>query len=223
MHCREYSERAVKAEYHQTIRAGVLLALAALIGTFVLSAAEHHSAPYIEANQRQALLDNLSMVVPSDGFDNDILGDVLELSDPELLGMPTATRIYRARQQGHIRYIAFEIIAPDGYSGQIRLLMGVRADGATSGVRVLSHRETPGLGDAIEARRSNWILGFDGKSLFNPGANGWAVRKDGGEFDQFTGATITPRAVVKAVHNGLLFVERHRSELFADGETTSKG
>jgi Na+-translocating ferredoxin:NAD+ oxidoreductase subunit G len=213
----------VKAEFHQTIRAGVLLALAALIGTFILNAAEHHSAPYIEANQRQALLDNLSMVVPADGFDNDILGDVLELGDPELLGMSTPTRIYRARQQGNIRYIAFEITAPDGYSGQISLLMGVRADGAISGVRVLRHRETPGLGDAIEARRSNWILGFDGKSLFNPGSIGWAVKKDGGEFDQFTGATITPRAVVKAVHNGLLFVERHRSELFADSETTSKG
>lgn len=212
----------MQTEQYQTLTAGVLLAVAALIGTVILSAAERHSAPYIEANQRQALLDSIYMVIPAGSFDNDILADVIELKDPELLGMETASRIYRARQQGDIQAIAFQIVAPDGYSGRIDLLMGVQADGVISGVRVISHRETPGLGDAIDARRSDWILGFTDKSRINPKDSGWAVKKDGGEFDQFTGATITPRAVVKAVHNGLLFFERHRSELFKSNEASEK-
>jgi electron transport complex protein RnfG len=213
----------VQTEQYQTLTAGVLLAVAALIGTVILSAAERHSAPYIEANQRQALLDSIYMVIPAGSFDNDILADVIELKDPELLGMETASRIYRARQQGDIQAIAFQTVAPDGYSGRIDLLMGVQADGVISGVRVISHRETPGLGDAIDARRSDWILGFTDKSRINPKDSGWVVKKDGGEFDQFTGATITPRAVVKAVHNGLLFFERHRSELFKSNEASEKG
>lgn len=208
------------AERHQVMATGLLLATFALLGTALLSGTQWHSAPYIAANERQALLDSLSVVIPPSEFDNDILDDSIEISDPELLGMHAPTRVYRARLQDRDTAVAFRVVAPDGYSGAIVLLMGVRADGEISGVRVISQRETPGLGDAIEARRSNWILGFAGRSLGNPGEAGWHVQRDGGDFEQFTGATISPRAVVKAVHNGLKFFTRHRAQLFAPGSTT---
>lgn len=205
---------AMQIERRQALTAGALLAMVALLGTLLLSGTEWHSAPYIATNERQTLLDSLRVVIPADSFDNDILADVIEVSDPELLGRPAPTRVYRARWRGSDRAVAFRIVAPGGYSGAIQLLMGVRADGVLSGVRVIAHRETPGLGDAIEARRSDWILGFTGRSRNDPGDAAWRVKRDGGSFDQFTGATITPRAVVKAVHNGLLFFDRHRAQLF---------
>ncbi len=112
------------------------------------------------------------------------------------------------------------VVAPDGYSGDIRLLVGILANGELAGVRVLNHRETPGLGDAIETRRSDWIRQFAGLSLDAPPANAWTVRKDGGEFDQFAGATITPRAVIKAVRQALVFFEQNQAILFADTPAT---
>jgi len=110
------------------------------------------------------------------------------------------------------------VTAPDGYNGDIRLLIAIDISGKVLGVRVVSHRETPGLGDPIEIERSDWILSFTQKSLLNPGADGWAVKRDGGEFDQFTGATISPRAVVKTVHNTLLYFKANQKSLF---ETTA--
>lgn len=206
---------AVPDAWREVMVAGGLLAAAALSGTALLSGVQHHSAPYIAANERQVLMDSLRVVMPEGSFDNDILTDVVEIADPELLGMSGPTRVYRARWQGQNRAVAFRLVAPDGYAGAIHLLMAVGVDGAVAGVRVLDHRETPGLGDAIEARRSDWILGFAGRSLRRPGEVGWRVKRDGGVFDQFTGATITPRAVVKAVRNGLLFFERNRDRIFA--------
>lgn len=104
--------------------------------------------------------------------------------------------------------------APDGYNGNIRLLLGIDFNSTILGVRVISHKETPGLGDPIEIEKSNWILGFNQKSLQRPDNEGWAVKRDGGDFDQFTGATISPRAVVKAVHTALLYFDAHKQALF---------
>lgn len=202
-------------ERRQIVASGGLLAVAALAGTVLLSLTQWHSQPYVSANERQTLLETLRVVIPPDSFNNDMLSDTTEIRDPALLGMETATRIYRARWEGEPQAVAFRIVAPDGYAGAIELLMGIRADGVISGVRVISHRETPGLGDAIESRRSPWISAFVGKSLDKPGTAGWSVRRDGGVFDQFTGATITPRAVVGAVHRGLRFFRSHREQLFA--------
>jgi len=114
-------------------------------------------------------------------------------------------------------------VAPDGYSGSIKLLVGVYADGTLAGVRVLAHKETPGLGDAIEATRSDWILTFEGKSLNNPPPKAWAVKKDGGAFDQFTGATITPRAVVKAARQFLIYFQQHKEQLLANSADVQTG
>lgn len=193
--------------------AGLLLAGAALVGTLLLGFANWHSQPFIEDNRRQALLDQLQVVIPASRFDNDLLSDTATFADSELLGMDGEIRVYRARKSGLLSAAAFRVVAPDGYAGDVVLLMAVDAHGAITGVRVLSHRETPGLGDDIEAARSNWIDGFIGKSLQNPSAGGWRVRRDGGEFDQFTGATITPRAVVGAVHRGLMFFDRYRLQI----------
>jgi electron transport complex protein RnfG len=131
--------------------------------------------------------------------------------------------LYRAYRNGRPVAVLGTPVAPDGYSGSIRLLIGLYADGTLAGVRVLAHRETPGLGDFIEASRSDWILGFAGKSLHDPTASGWAVRKDGGVFDQFTGATITPRAVVKAVHRFLIYYEQQRERLFTPSASGQPG
>jgi len=122
--------------------------------------------------------------------------------------------VYRARKGGREIAVVFTVVAPDGYSGAIRMLVGIRADGRLAGVRVVAHRETPGLGDKVEAHKSDWIRDFDNRSLRDPKADGWAVKKDGGVFDQFTGATITPRAVVAAVHSALRYYATHREAMF---------
>ena len=132
--------------------------------------------------------------------------------DREKTGSET---VYRARLQGQPVALVMTATAPDGYSGSIRLLVGIRADDTLSGVRVVAHRETPGLGDAIDEQRSDWIFGFDGKSLSDPEPARWAVKKDGGDFDQLTGATITPRAIVKAVKRSLRYYHANREALYA--------
>jgi electron transport complex protein RnfG len=194
--------------------AGMLLALSALLGTGLLSLTNNHAAPYIVENERLRLLASLNSVIPQHRYDNDLLTDTIELSDPKLLGLDEPVNIFRARMKGEKSAVAFRVRAPDGYSGPIDLLVGIYADGRLSGVRVISHKETPGLGDAIEIERNPWIMSFNGRSLRNPKDKGWKVKRDGGAFDQFTGATITPRAVVKAVHRALKFYDLHREKLF---------
>jgi electron transport complex protein RnfG len=201
-------------DYKPVAMAALVLAVSALVGTALLSLTASHSVPLIEANKRQALLDNLGAVIPRDTFDNDIATDTLLVADTDHLAGAEPVRVFRARSGGAPVAVAFQRIAHDGYNGDIVLLMGVSLRGEITGVRVIEHRETPGLGDAIEARRSDWIEGFVGRSLWDPAASGWRVKKDGGEFDQFTGATITPRAIVNAVRQGLAFYERHRGTFF---------
>ena len=123
--------------------------------------------------------------------------------------------MYRARKAGQPVALVITPVAPDGYSGIIKLLVGINVDGTLNGVRVVTHRETPGLGDAIDEKRSDWIHLFDNRSLLDPPLERWAVRKDGGDFDQLTGATITPRAVVKAVRQTLLYYRDNQDALFA--------
>ena len=148
--------------------------------------------------------------------DNDLLADTLTLRDPELLGTTEAVTAYRARLHGQPVAVVLEPVAPDGYSGAIRLLIAVAPDGTVLGVRTVSHHETPGLGDFIDTRKSDWMQRFTGKSLGNPAAARWRVRKDSGDFDQYTGATITSRAVVGTVDRTLQFFARHRDELLGD-------
>jgi electron transport complex protein RnfG len=194
------------------ITAAILL-LFAVIGTAMVAATYEGTRERIAANERATLLRKLSQLIPPDAYDNSLLDDSFELPAGELAASPL--RVYRARREGRPVAVVMNAIAPDGYGGSIHLLVGIHFDGSVAGVRVVSHRETPGLGDGIDEERSDWILGFNGHSLDNTLPAQWAVRRDGGVFDQFTGATITPRAVVKAVHAALLYYRAHRDELFA--------
>ncbi len=196
------------------IKVGLMLAVFAIVATGLVSFTEINTREQIAENQRQALLAALNELVDSSRYDNDILTDTLLLPATTELATTAPTQVYRARKKDTPVAIVLTSIAPDGYSGEIKLLVGIYYDGSLAGVRVIQHKETPGLGDKIDARKSNWILAFNGLSLQNPVESQWKVKKDGGEFDQFTGATITPRAVVTAVKNALLYFKQHREQLF---------
>jgi electron transport complex protein RnfG len=201
--------------YRHILTSTLLLTLFALIGTAGVAYVFDQTEERIAANERAALLASLTEIVPSQAYDNDIVHDVIELEVEDLNPAGTITA-YRARRNGTPSAVVLTVVAPDGYSGPIKLLVGIYADGRVAGVRVISHRETPGLGDAIDARRSDWIRAFSGRSLGDPPPGEWGVERDGGAFDQFTGATITPRAVVKAVKRTLVYFDAHREGLFAE-------
>jgi electron transport complex protein RnfG len=198
----------------QILISGTFLWLFAVAGTTLVAITEFTTADAIVENERQLLLRNLYALLPPERLDNDIATDTVQLPASDLLGTEVESIAYRARLQGEPVAVIFNSVAPNGYSGKIYLLVGVYADGSLAGVRVVKHAETPGLGDGIEIRKSPWIRGFDGKSLDNPGAAGWRVKRDGGEFDQLTGATITPRAVVAAVRNTLLYYQQNADIIF---------
>ncbi|MEA3638932.1 MAG: electron transport complex subunit RsxG [Lamprobacter sp.] len=169
----------------------------------------------IAENQRAAMMAKLEAIVPAGRMSNDPLQDRIEVSDPDLLGAPK-TEVYRVRDGDEPVALILKPIVPDGYAGPIRLLVSVLRDGSLGGVRVLSHHETPGLGDKIEERKDDWIIDqFNGRSLDEPPLEHWSVKRDGGVFDQFTGATITPRSVVNAVKGTLLFVRQNGDSLYA--------
>ncbi len=198
----------------QILLSGVFLSLFAVVGTTLVALTEYTTSEAIVENERQLLLRNLYALLPRDKLDNDIAADILELPASTLLGTDDASTVYRARLGGEPVAAIFNSVAPDGYNGKIHLLVGVYIDGRLAGVRVVKHAETPGLGDAVEIRKSPWINDFAGKSLDNPTPERWRVKRDGGDFDQFTGATITPRAVVAAVRNTLLYYQQNADMIF---------
>lgn len=155
-------------------------------------------------NHKKDLLDSLNQVVAAELYDNDLLAQPLQID---------GTTIYRGTKEGQVTALAWQIMTQEGYAGEIQALLALTPQGEILGVRVLSHSETPNLGDKIEIAKSDWVLSFNGLSLGNPDIDQWKVKKDGGQFDSFTGATITPRAVVKAVKQGLLFFEKYRGQL----------
>lgn len=169
----------------------------------------------ISHNEKLTLLRKLNNIIPAESYDNDLLADTITITPDSLLATRGETLAYRARNNEQNVAVVFSSIAPSGYNGPIHLLVGVKSDGTLAGVRVVKHRETPGLGDVVSITHSDWILGFDDKSLSNPNEKDWKVKRDGGIFDQFTGATITPRAVVKAVHNALIYFDQNQDTLFS--------
>ena len=199
---------------HALVTAGILTAFT-VVGTAMLTGTFETTREPIAASEREAKLQLLAQVMPPSMHDNDLLQDAVQLPPAELLGQHAPSTAYRARQNGQPSGVILEAVAPDGYSGDIKLLIGIAADGDIIGVRVLSHKETPGLGDYIEIDRSDWIKNFDGKSLAKLPGEAWRVKKDDGQFDYMTGATITPRAVVKAVHKALQYFEVQRASIFA--------
>lgn len=200
--------------HKQVFTTAFLLMLFATIGAGVVGLTYDNTIEAIKYNEQLTLLRKLNTILPATAYDNELLQDTITLTPDKLLGTEESATAYRARKQGRPVAIVIPAIAPNGYNGRIHLLIGIFYDGTLAGVRVIKHRETPGLGDVVEATRSDWILGFSGKSLSNPDKKGWKVKRDGGQFDQFTGATITPRAVVKAIHSTLLYFKKHRQTLF---------
>ncbi len=183
----------------------LMLGLFALVAAALLGWGYETTKDPIAERRAEDLRASLSQVIPETRHDNDPSAETLVVD---------GHTVYRAMRDGRVTGIAFEVVGY-GYGGAIVVLLGLDPDGRVLGARVLSHAETPGLGDKIEVARDDWILGFDGLSLGDPPSAKWAVKKDGGRFDQFSGATITPRAVVKAIKGGLEFFEARRARLLA--------
>ena len=208
------ADKDSQGEASSVWRTALALGLVALAGTALLAGVSQWTRPRIEEQERRAVLQQLQALIAPGRYDNALHDDHYDFSASDGLFPGQTITAYRARLQGMPVALVLKLAAADGYNGDINLLIGINYDGTLTGVRVTSHKETPGLGDALEIGRSDWILGFGGRSLEKPLPPGWAVRKDGGEFDQFTGATITPRAVVKAVRQALELFALKRDELF---------
>jgi electron transport complex protein RnfG len=191
-----------------------ILTMFAIVSAILVGITFLQTQDAIEYNEKLTLLKQLNTIVPTGSYDNDLLSDTVTIKADRQLGTTDDTLAYRARKDGKDVAVVFSSIAPDGYNGPIHILVGVKQDARIAGVRVVKHRETPGLGDAVSMTHSDWLLGFDGRSLTDPASEQWKVKRDGGIFDQFTGATITPRAVVKAVHEALLYYSKNKEKLF---------
>jgi electron transport complex protein RnfG len=204
-------------------RSGLAVATAVVAVAFAL-VVHQWAAPRIAAHAREARVARLTAVLGATRFDNDVLADVITVRDPGLLGTDRPMPVYRARLAGRPVAALIEAVAPGGYGGSIVLLVAVRPDGRLIGVQVTSHHETPGIGDGIEPRRSGWLARFTGRALGDPPVAQWTVRRDGGDFDQYTGATVTSRAVVGAVRDTLRWYDANRAEVFtAPPDPTATG
>jgi len=198
------------------------LALFAFVTAGVIAFVQLNTKAQIKDNIAHAQAKALYEITPKESVDNDILSNYISLNSEQArknlhinhLGpISDDAKLYLAQKDGQTHTFLFPVTAPDGYTTAIQLLVGIKADGSLAGVRVVDHKETPGLGDKVELKKSDWILSFNDKSLTNPEADDWKVKKDGGEFDSFTGATITPRAVVNAVKQALVMFEKDKTLL----------
>jgi electron transport complex protein RnfG len=199
----------------------LILGVFGFIGATLVAVTEFGTHDRILENERQALLRQLYEIVPKQRVDNDILAHPLTVNAHEALGQESSL-IYVGEKANRLSAMVFEMTVPDGYSGPIRLLVGVDGNGVLLGTRVIAHKETPGLGDKIEKEKSDWILGFKGKSLTDPKLDRWKVKKDGGDFDQFTGATVTPRAVVNGIRRVLLYFDQQKDALYKEYSEKAK-
>lgn len=199
----------------ESLRTAMTLLGFAVVGTALLAYVFSVTRSAIAESERREKLALINQVLPQEMFDNDLLRDSVELPPSSQLGTEQPTLAYRARRQGRPVAAILEAVAPDGYSGKIRMVVAVRENGEVTGVRVVAHKETPGLGDYIEIAKSPWIRAFDGASRERYRDGDWKVRKDGGRIDHMAGATITPRAVVKAVRRALEYYEENRDRIFA--------
>lgn len=187
----------------------------AILGTTVLSATYQLTHEQIVQSEEREKMKLIGQLLPTTLYDNEILQDTLPLPAPAELGLEPPATAYRARLGDKPSAVILPAAAPDGYGGKISLILAIRTDGELLGVRVVAHKETPGLGDYIDTRKSDWIKNFTGLRLAGTDDNFWQVKKDGGYFDYRVGATITPRAIIKAVHRALRYFEQHRAALLA--------
>jgi Na+-translocating ferredoxin:NAD+ oxidoreductase subunit G len=200
--------------FKHTLKTAAVLIAFAVVFTALLAFVFQVTKTPIEQAEAKARLALFRQIVPAAMHDNDILKDKLTIAPNTLLGNTLPSIANRARIAGKPEAVILEAIAHDGYSGDIKLLIAIKYDGSISGVRVLTHKETPGLGDYIDIAKGDWIKLFDGESLTQTGDKNWNVKKDSGKFDYMAGATITPRAVVKAVYKALKYYETNKEALF---------
>lgn len=194
------------------VRATIGLAIFAVVTAGLIAITQVGTSERIAKQIREARSKALYEIVPADSHNNSMLDDAFQIAAKEL-GLTDIEDAFIAKQDGKAISLILPVVAKEGYSGPIRLILGLSPDGQIQGVRVIEHSETPGLGDKIEARKSDWIKTFEGRSLDNTASAQWAVKKDGGDFDQLTGATITPRAIVAAIHEALLFYQTQQGKL----------
>ncbi|EGQ8495683.1 electron transport complex subunit RsxG [Vibrio alginolyticus] len=193
---------------------GLTLAIFACATTGLVALTQYLTKDQIKVQEQKQLLSVLNQVIPESMHDNALTQACTMVTSPDL-GTLRAMPAYLATKNGEPTAIAIESIAPDGYNGEIKVITGIDNQGNILGTRVLNHQETPGLGDKIDLRVTDWILSFTGKQVTENNWNSWKVRKDGGDFDQFTGATITPRAVVKVVRNTVNYVNQSRKDILS--------
>ncbi|MDP3540375.1 MAG: electron transport complex subunit RsxG [Azonexus sp.] len=213
---KEYTAPAMAA------RTAATLFVFVAIFTGLLSGAYLWTKPAIEASAAEEKMKLVDEVLPRNEYDNALLEDTVTIQPTPELGLSDPTTLYRARQNGKPVALIFEAVAPDGYAGKIRLIIAVRVDGQVAGVRVTQHKETPGLGDYVEVKKDKnkvrpWITQFVGMSLATVTDKDWKVKKDGGRLDYYAGATVTPRAVSKAVYKAVKWAEANREQMFAEG------
>ena len=203
------------SEYKTILKTISIICLLGLIFAISLSITFEKSNPIIEQNKIEFKTKLLNEVLDGLDYDNDLIGTYIRIKPNELLKNKTEKYAYLAKKNNTLQAVLIESIAPDGYSGEINILTAIRSDGEIIGTRIIDHKETPGLGDYIDQKKSSWISNFNGMSLHNRTDPDWRVKKDQGTFDYKAGATITPRAVIKSVKNTLLFYKENR-ELFND-------
>jgi electron transport complex protein RnfG len=205
-----------------TFKTALTMIAFAFVGTALLAYVFDITRAPIEASEKEARLALFKQILPESAYNNELLNETVKIAPDELLGnrLPTVANIAKLDHQ--FAGVILEAIAHDGYSGDIKLLIAINADGSISGVRVLAHKETPGLGDYIDIAHGDWIKLFNGESLLKTSAKQWQVKKDGGQFDYMVGATITPRAVVKAVLKALQFFEKNKQTLFVNSTQAHK-
>lgn len=189
------------------------ITLFAIVTAALIAITQVSTKDRIERNEREAQAKALYEIVPRNQIDNNLLDDTVSFVAPQLVGSEEPATAYRARQGDKVIAVILPVVAPDGYSGNINMIVGIKRDGSVAGVRVLSHKETPGLGDKVDLKKSDWILSLNDQRNDGEQAGSWGVQKDGGRFDQFTGATITPRAVVSATGRALDYFRMNKAAL----------
>lgn len=204
------------------VKGGATLAIIAALCTALVALTYTATADRIEANEQAWLERSLQPALSGLFFDSNVTESMITIPPPHNLPGTEAAIVYRVFAEGAPVAALFVVSARDGYAGPIRVLVGVDVSGLVTGVHVLEHRETPGLGDRVEPAKSDWVQQFDGRSLTDPAPAGWAIKRDGGQFDQLTGASVTPRAIVKAIRETLLYFEAHREEIFSSRQEAAE-
>ncbi len=203
-----------EASRSERLRVAAIIIAAAVVLAAVISLVAGATRERIQRNEQAWLQQRLDALIAPTMHDNDLLTDRIVVSSPDMLGTDAPVTIFRARRRGEPVAAVLYTVAPDGYQAPIEMLVAIAHDGTLIGVQIVRHRETQGLGDQFENRRADWLSAFKGLSLNDPPQQRWSVRKDGGDFDEFTGATITPRAIVRATRRALEYYAARRDSIF---------